>query len=214
MPSRHIRAVVIALAAVVATAGATTFAQTQLVTGKPAVFKVTVTKVELGMAGDVYRTVFTGAAQLNLVAANGLSAFPGIENVTLPTGTYTTVRVTFLNSFGVSGSLVYEGTTYYTTATSTNGNVSVSATTVAGLLAEATLRNPAWGALGTAVEESFRLPTAVTIVAGQNFAPTLKFDVRNSLVLCSQDTEFCFRLAPATVTLIMPTTEIPARRDR
>lgn len=213
MTFRHLRAFVTALAAVFVFGGVTTFAQTQLVTGKPAVFKVTVTKVELGMAGDVYRTVFTGSAQMDLVAANGLTAFPGIENVTLPTGTYTSARVTFLNSFGVSGSLIYDGTTYYTTATTTNGNQSVRATTVVGELAEATLRNPAWGALGVEVQESFTFPSSVIVVTGQNFAPTLKFDVTNSLVLCSQDTEFCFRLAPAIVTLIMPATAAPARRD-
>jgi hypothetical protein len=209
MSHRRSLAILIVAASLLAAGPVPAQAQTQLAAGKPTVFKVTVSKVELGTAANVYTTVFTGSAQLDLVAAAGASAFPGISNVTLPAGTYTTVRVTFLNSFGIQGSLASSGTTYYTTATSISANAAAAATTVSSQLAEATLLNPAWGALGTAVVQTITLPSAVTVATGQNFGPTIKFDVTTSLVLSTQSGAFFFHLAPITVTIIMPTVEVP-----
>lgn len=178
----------------------TTWAQTQLATGKPAVFKVTVTKVELHN-GTSFVTIFSGSSQLDLVAAAGDSAFPGISTLALPAGTYSQIRVTFSNSFVMRGSLSSAGTTYYTTATTLNSGTASQATTTAGAIADATIHNPDWGAVGAAVDQTLAI-TPVTISAGAAYAPTLKFTVTNSLVLSTAGGVFFFTLSGVTVSIV------------
>lgn len=180
---------------------ATSYAQTQRVAGKPTAFKVTVTKVEL-FNGTSFITVFSGSAQLDLVAAAGAAAFPGIANLTLPAGTYTQVRLTFANSFAMQGSLTYLSTPYYVTSTTINANAAATASTVAASAGEATIANPAWGALGAPVTETI---TVAPIVVGPttDYQPTVKFDVTSALVLWeAPGPTFFFTLAPITVTLL------------
>jgi len=192
--------VVLAALGLVAALPMSASAQTQLATGKPTVFKVTVTKVEL-YNGTSFVTVFSGSSQLDLVAAAGGTAFPGISTLTLPAGTYSQFRVTFSNSFTMQGSLASGGTTYYTTATTINSSAASVASTSAGALAQATIANPSWGALGDPVTNTVAI-SSVTIAAGTAYAPTLKFDISTSLVLNTLSGVFYFTLAPITITLI------------
>lgn len=175
-------------------------AATQLATGKPTVFRVTVTKVEL-YNGTSFVTIFSGTSQLDMVAAAGGAAFPGISSLSLPAGTYSQIRVTFSNSFPMKGSLASGDTTYYTTATTINSNAASMASTTASDLAEATIANPDWGALGASVVQTITVPS-VTITTGTAYAPTLKFDISSSLVLNSQSGVFYFTLAAVTITMI------------
>jgi hypothetical protein len=176
------------------------YAQTQRATGKPTVFKVTVTKVEL-FNGTSYVTVFTGSAQLDLVAAAGGSAFPGISGLTLPAGTYSKIRLTFSNSFGIQGSLPYLAATYYVTSTTINSNAAAVASTTAGSAGEATLLNPSWGVLGAAVTQEIDV-APISVGTGTPYQPTVKFDVSSALVLWEQLGQFFFTLAPITVTIV------------
>lgn len=175
-------------------------AQTQLTTGKPTVFKVTVTKVEM-YNGTSFVTLFTGSSQLDLVAAAGVSAFPGISNLSLPAGTYSQIRVSFQNSFTMKGSLASGGTTYYTTATTLNGGTASQASTVAGALTEATISNPDWGAPTDSVVQTINI-TPVTVTAATAYAPTIKFTVTNSLVLSTFLGTFFFTLSAVTVSIV------------
>lgn len=176
------------------------YAQTQLATGKPTVFKVTVTKMEI-FNGTSFVTIFTGSSQLDLVAAAGTSAFPGISALTLAAGTYTQIRVTFSNTFTFRGSLASGGTTYYTTAATINSNSGSVASTSAAALADATILNPTWGALGDPVVQTMTIPSQ-TITRGTSYAPTLKFDVTNSMVLSTLSGTIYFTLASMTVTML------------
>jgi hypothetical protein len=170
-----------------------------LATGAPTVFKVTVTKVEI-YNGTSFVTLFTGSSQLDMVSAAGTSAFPGISALSLPAGTYTQLRITFGNTFTLKGSLASGGTTYYTTATTLSSDSASQATTVAGSLAEGTIKNPLWGALGDPVVQTINIGSVV-VVTGTSYAPTVKFDVSTSLVLDNTGPVFYFTLAPVTVTV-------------
>ena len=198
--TRYIKSFVVLVAlCLMAATSAPAFAQTQLATGKPTVFKVTVTKVEL-YNGTSYVTVFTGSSQLDLTAVAG-ATFPSISAVSLPAGTYTQIRVTFGNTFTIKGSLTSTGTTYYTTATTVSGSAGSLATTVGAAVAESTILNPSWGALGADVVQTIAI-SAVTVATGTAYAPTLKFDVTNGLVLSTQAGVFYFTLAPITVSIV------------
>jgi hypothetical protein len=175
-------------------------APVQKATGKPTVFKVTVTKVEL-YNGSSYVTVFTGSAQMDLVAAAGGTAFPGISSVTLPAGTYSQIRVTFLNSFGVSGSLVDGATTWYCTSTAVadTGGAAAQGSADPALAGEATLINPEWG---TSRTETTSI-SPVTVGSGTSYQPTLKFDVTNSLTLWEvAGISHYFGLAAPTISIL------------
>jgi hypothetical protein len=176
-------------------------AATVLATGKPTVFKVTVTKVEL-YNGTSFVTIFTGSSQLDLVAAAAGAAFPGISSVSLPAGTYSQMRVTFLNNFTIKGSLASGGVTYYTTATTINSNAASMASVTATDLAEASIANPDWGALSDPVVNTNSIPSPVTITTGTAYAPTLKFDISTALVLNSQLGAFYFTLQQITISLV------------
>ena len=175
------------------------YAQTQLATGKPTVFKLTVTKVEM-YNGTSFVTIFTGSSQLDMVAAAGGTAFPGISALSLPAGTYTQIRVTFANSFTLKGSLAASGTTYYTTATTLNSGAGLSASTTAGALAEGTIYNPTWGALNADVVQTISI--ASVTIAGTAYSPTLKFDVSSSLVLSTLSGVNYFTLAAVTISIV------------
>lgn len=184
---------------VLAAAAVPASAQTQLATGKPTAFKVNVTKVEL-YNGTSFVTVFTGSAQLDLVAAAG-GAFPGIADLSLPAGTYTQIRLTFANQFGMQGTLSSSGTTYYVTPTTINSNAAAVASTLPSAAGEATILNPSWGALGAAVTQTITI-SPVTVISTTTYQPTVKFDITSGLVLWTQAGTFYFTLAPITVTIV------------
>jgi hypothetical protein len=183
--------------------GSPIIAQTQTATGKPTVFKVTVTKVELHN-GTTFVTVYSGSTQLDLVAAGNGAAFPAISNLTLPAGTYTQIRVTFANQFGVQGSLAFGGVTWYVTSTIVpdTGGGAAQASSSAGAAGEATLLNPAWGALGASVVQTITIPS-ITVGASTHYQPTVKFDVTNSLALWEMGgVSHYMTLAPITITVL------------
>jgi hypothetical protein len=168
-------------------------------TAKPTALKITVTKVELWNS-STWVSVFTGSAQLDLVAGG---PFPGIANVTLPGGIYSKVRVTILNSIGVTGSVTYLGTPYYVTPIAGPFAGTVSATTLVASAGQNDFVHPAWGAAGAA----FRFPdfviTPITVTPSTNYAPSLKVDVTNALQLWEfAPGTFYFVLGAPIVTLI------------
>jgi hypothetical protein len=175
-------------------------AQAPLATAKPTALNVTVTKVEL-WNGSTWIEVFTGSAQLDLVAGG---TFPGIADVRLPLGTYSKVRVTVLNSFGVTGTITNLGTTYFvSSADGPPGSGTSAATVSAASAGPYSFFNPAWGAAGAA----FLMPeftiTPVTVSPSTNYAPSLKFDVTNALELRSVGPVFYFTMAVPTVSIII-----------
>ena len=167
-------------------------------TSKPATLTITVTQVEL-YNGSAWVTVFTGSAQLDLVAGG---AFPGINNVILPRGTYTRVRVTILNTIGVTGSVTYLGTPYYVTPNVGPFAGTVSATTNVALAAPNNFVHPAWGNAGAPFRFPDFLITPVTVTSSTNYAPSLKVDVTNALQLYELGGNFYFVLGAPTVTII------------
>lgn len=172
---------------------------TQLAVGKPTVFKVTVTKVELHN-GTSYVTVFSGSSQLDLVSAAGATAFPGISNLTLPAATYSKVRVTFINGVAVKGTLASGGVTYYMTSTllALGGGSLASAT---GPSAEVTLLAPDFGALGDSVTQEFAI-SSITVNSSTSYAPTLKFDVTSGLALWNDSGVIYFTVwKPITISV-------------
>ena len=146
------------------------------------VFKVTVTKVEL-YNGTSFVTVFTGSAQLDMIAGGG-TMFPGITDLVVPAGTYSKVRATFKNSFTIKGTAVSGLLIYYTTAATMNADSAAIATLTAADAAAATLRNTAWGNLGDAVVQTFDVGPIVIVPAG-SYVPTLNFPVAGAIVLGS-----------------------------
>ena len=81
--------------------------RTLLAHGTASSFKSSLKNVEM-FNGTSWVSLFTGAAQLDMVPGG---TFPGISNHSLPAGTYSQIRVTFYNSFPVTGTLSYSGTT-------------------------------------------------------------------------------------------------------
>ena len=110
--------------------------------------------------------------------------FPGINNVALPFGTYSKVKVTFNNSFAVTGMASYNGVDYYTTATTFWGqtNLASTYTTKAVAAAEFIFRNPAWGALNKDVAQEFDI-TPITVGAATDYQPTLRFTITSTAIL-------------------------------
>lgn len=191
------------LLAAVALAAPSAWAEPVLrVSGKPTVFKVTVTKVELNN-GTSFVTVFSGSAQLDLVAAAAGAAFPGISSLPLPSGTYDLIRITFLNQFGVQGSLPFNGVTWYVTSTAVadTGGTAAQGSADSRQAGEAGLRSSEWGALGASVTQNVTIPR-VTIAQGTAYAPTVKFTVTNALQLWEDaGVSHYLTLAPITITV-------------
>jgi len=178
---------------------------TTLGTGNPSSYKVTVTKVEL-WNGTSWVEVFSGTAQLDIVKNPG--AFPGINNVDLPFGTYSKVRVTFNNSFPVTCMTNYGGTNYYTTATTFGGqtNIASTPTTTAGSAAEFIFRNPAWKALNADVMQEFDI-TPITVGGATDYQPTLRFTITTTAVLmgaAGSPTSYYLTLGAPTASLVEP----------
>lgn len=177
---------------------------TGLAGSTPSLFKSSVTKVEM-FNGTSWVTIFSGTAQLDTVAGG---TFPGISDLSLPAGTYSQVRVTFNNSFPVSGTLSYSGTAYYTTAATFGGqtNLASTPTTVAGSMAEFTFYNPAWGALNADVTQPFSI-TPITVGPTTDYQPTLRFTINDKLVLNGTDgapATYYFSLSAPTVSIVEP----------
>jgi len=150
-----------------------------LATGKASSFQATITKIEMFNDQNAWVQVFGGAAQLDLVAG-GL--FPGISGLDLAPGTYSSIRVTFKNTFPTAGTLSYGGTGYYTTAATFNGQTNLASTATTGTMAAYTFRMTDWGALNANVVREFAI-TPVTIGIGTDYQPTLRFTLSNRLHL-------------------------------
>jgi hypothetical protein len=163
-----------------------------------------VTKVEM-FNGTSWVTIFSGTAELDTVAGG---TFPGISDLSLPEGTYTQIRVTFNNSFPVSGTLSYSETAYYTTATTFGGqtNLASTPTTVAGSMAEFTFRIGDWGALDADVTQTYPI-TPITVGPATDYQPTLRFTISDKLVLngtAGTPATYYFSLSEPTVSIVEP----------
>ena len=170
----------------------------------PSLFESSVKKVEM-YNGVSWVTIFSGATQLDTVSGG---TFPGISDLSLPAGTYSQIRVTFNNSFPVTGSQSYGGTTYYTTATTFDGrtNLACTPTTVAGSMAEFTFYNPEWGTIDADIMQIFSI-TPITVGAATDCQLTLRFCIKDKLVLCGTDgapTTYYFSLSAPTVSIVEP----------
>jgi len=172
--------------------------------GKPSSYKVTVTKVQMYNQTS-WVTLFSGTAQLDTVAGG---TFPGIRDLSLPAGVYSRIRITFNNAFPVAGTLSHDGTAYYTTAATFEGqtNLDSTPTTVAGDMAEFTFYEPVWGALNANVTQTFTI-TPVTIGPGTDYQPTLRFTISPAFHLkeSAGDTPgLYFSLGVPVVSLVEP----------
>jgi hypothetical protein len=190
-------------------AGASTFTYDSdpatLGTGNPSSYKLTVTKIDM-WNGAVWVTVFSGATQLDMVTGG---TFPGINNLNLPAGTYSQVKVTFKNSFPVSGTVSNPPTSYYTTATPFFGqkNLACSPTTIPGSMAEFIFYNPTWGALGVNAPPQTYAITPITVGITTDFQPTLRFTISNTLRLkgtAGNPSSYFFSLDAPTGSLVEP----------
>lgn len=179
----------------------------RLATGKPYSYKVTVTKVEM-WNGTSWVTIFSGTpAQLDMVPVP-VGTFPGISNLSLPAGTYSQVRITFDNSFPVTGTLSHDRTDYYTTATAFGGktNLDSTPTDVFGDMAEFTYYEPVWGALNAAVTQTSSI-TPVTVGPTTDYQPTLRFTISTTFYLnesAGNTPSFYFTLGVPPVNLVGP----------
>jgi len=158
-----------------------------VVKGPPTSYKVTVTDVEVYNGTD-WISLFSGSSQLDLVANPG--SFPSIESITLPSGTYSQIRVIFLNSFVIKGSLDYGGTLYYTTGTTVLDDTG-SAASATGPAQECTVRNAAWGDLGADVVKTWDIGP-ISVTADTDYQPALTFNVSQSLSLFSSGGDMVF----------------------
>lgn len=170
----------------------------------PSFFESSVKKVEI-FDGASWVTIFSGISQLDTVSGG---TFPGISDLSLAAGTYSQIRVTFNNAFPVTGSRSYGGTTYYTTAATFDGKTNLASipTTVAANMAEFTFYNPAWGALNADVTQIFSI-TPITVGPGTDFQPTLRFNIKDKLVLNGTDgvpATYYFSLSAPTVSIVAP----------
>ncbi|NQT69983.1 MAG: hypothetical protein HQ552_10425 [Desulfobacteraceae bacterium] len=170
--------------------------------GTPTSFKVTVTKVEMHN-GTSYVEIWSGTSEIDLSTGG---TFDGIDNITLPAGTYSLIRVTIKNAFPVKGNITDLGTPYYTTAATAAGGttgLASAATTTAGDVAYYTFYNPLWGALDDSktLDEQAINPSVV-VVFGVSWIPTLRFTLTNKLNFITLGTYFT--ISAPDVTIIMP----------
>jgi len=160
---------------------------TNVVKGSPSTYKVTVTDVEVYNGTD-WIPLFSGSSQLDLVANPG--SFPSIDSITLPSGIYSQLRVIFLNSFVMKGSLDYGGTTYYTTSTTVNGDTG-SAASATGPAQECTVRDSSWGDLGADVVKTWDIGP-ISVTTSTDYQPILTFNVSQTLILFSSGGDMIF----------------------
>ncbi len=167
-------------------------------TEKPDILKVTVTKVEL-WNGSAWVTIFSGSAQLDMV---GAGTFPGINELDISSGTYSKLRVTFLNSFTLKGALTYNSTNYFTTATTISDDAACVATTTQGLWTEGTIKNPDWGNLGDPVVQTYDINPFSINDSNDNVYRTLIFSIDNSLEFHETGGTYYFILNNMTVNIV------------
>jgi hypothetical protein len=177
---------------------------TTLSTGNPSAYEVTVTKVEM-WNGISFIVLFSGSAELDMVIGG---TFPGIDDVALPAGTYSKIKVTFNNGFPVTGMASYSGTDYYTTSAVFGGetNLASTPTTTAGSAAEFIFRNPAWGALNVDVEQEYDI-TPITVGEATDYQPILRFTITNTVLLKGNmdfPATYFLSLDPPTGSIVEP----------
>ena len=177
----------------------------KLATGNPISYKVTVTKVEMHNEDSTWVTIFSGTAQLDMEAGG---TFPGISDLDMPAGTYDHIRITFKNSFPVTGTLSNGATAYYTTAATFEGQTNLDSTTTekAGEMAEFTFYEPAWGALNADVMQTYAITPF--FVGRTDYLPTLRFTVSttfnlNESAVVRPDPEY-FTLGVPPVNVVEP----------
>jgi hypothetical protein len=167
-------------------------------------FKVTATKIEM-YNGTSWVAIFSGTAELDLV--NG-GTFPGISDVSLPSGTYNRIRVTFRNSFPATGTLSYNGTTYYTTAATFGGetNDASNPTTDLGSQTVFIFKISEWGALNKDVIQTFDI-TPVTVGPSTDYQPILRFTISKTFLLkgtAGTGSTYYFALSAPAVSIVEP----------
>ncbi len=168
-----------------------------LAVGTPSSYEVTVTKVEM-YNGTSWVEIFTGTGLLDLAAGG---TFPGIENLTLPEGTYSQVRVTFENQLIVEGTANYATDDYYTTEAPFSGqtNLASDPTTVPASAAAFMFLSPG----GT---QTFAI-TPITVNAATDYQPILRFTISNTLLLkgtAGTPATYYFTIGAPTVSFVQP----------
>ena len=169
-------------------------------------FKVTVTKIEM-YNGVSFVTIFSGpATDLDLV--NG-GTFPGISDLSLPAGTYNKIKVTFKNSFPVTGQMAYDGKTYYTTGATFGGasNVGSDPSNDSGSQTVFIFRISDWGVLDKAVEREDDIAPPITVDSTTDYQPTLRFTISNTFLLkgtAGTPSTYYLTLSAPTVSIVAP----------
>ncbi len=128
----------------------------------------------------------------------------------LPVGTYSKVKVTFNNSFPVTGMTNYGGKDYYTTATTFGGqtNLASTPTETAGSMAVFTFYNPdpTWGGFNADVAQVFDI-TPINVGAATDYQPTLRFTITSTVVLmgtAGSPASYYLTLGAPTGSLVEP----------
>ena len=162
---------------------ATTLAASTSVASSFTHFEVTVSGIRMGHNGADWVTIFSGTPPAKLDLVNG-GDFPGISSLSLPSGTYNQVEVTFKNSLPVTGKLTYGSKTYYTTAATFGGasNVAGDPSNDSGSQTVFTFRISDWGALNANVAQTFDI-TPITVDKSTDYQPTLIFTISNKFLL-------------------------------
>jgi len=110
---RYILLKAIVIAATFLLFGQNASAFTSVMTGTlatPTVYEVTITKIEFKNTSETYVTFFSGSVPLDIASANPGGAVGAIgQSSTLPSGTYTEMRITFSRTFGIVGSVADAG---------------------------------------------------------------------------------------------------------
>ena len=162
---------------------ATTLATSTSVASSFTHFEVTVVGIRMGHNGANWVTIFSGVPPAKLDLVNG-GTFSGISGLSLPSGTYNQVEVTFKNSLPVTGKLTYGSKTYYTTAATFGGasNIAGDPSNDPGSQTVFTFRISDWGALNANVAQTFNI-TPITVDESTDYQPTLTFTISNKFLL-------------------------------
>ena len=154
-------------------------------TATPAVYKVTLKKLELSTnGGSTWITIKEADQEMDIASVNAGQVAAGyISNVSIPVGTYNRMRVTISATFKMQGFAYYNtnNKTYFTTA-SGDSNVDGNVSSIASFTgyAEQSITIPGQ----TQLQSEFNLSgSPMTIKMGAIQKATVSFDVTNTLVL-------------------------------
>lgn len=154
-------------------------------TATPAVYKVTLKKLELSTnGGSAWITIKEADQEMDIASVSGGQVAAGyVSNAAIPVGTYNRIRVTISATFKMHGFAYYntENRTYFTTASgdsSVVGNVSNTAQFTG--YAEQSITIPGQ----TQLQSEFDMSASPLIIKmGTTQKATINFDVTNTLLL-------------------------------